>query len=134
VREAEPAAAARWLFRALAGDAWSPARRIVAGSAIAILVVVSTVVALASVLAAFSLIALVVDRLGAPRATQGGPTVSWFLVAVTTTALVGLAVAVSWTSRRRALAREAHRADDRDGPVPAESPAAAGQEHPPLGP
>ena len=101
MRQAEPAAAARWLYRAVAGDARDPARRILGATLVLILVVISAAALLAAVLALLSLVAAAIDRIAPAGATRGEPTISWPLVAVTTGVFLAIACAVSWSALRR---------------------------------
>jgi hypothetical protein len=101
VRQAEPAAAARWLYRAVAGDARAPALRILGAALVLVLVAVSVVALLASVLAVLSLLAVAIDRIAPAEATRGEPTISWPLVVTTTGVFLVIACAVSWSAIRR---------------------------------
>lgn len=108
MRQAEPAATARWLYRAVAGDTGGPARRILGAALVLILAVVSAAALLAAVLALLSLVAVAIDRIAPAAATRREPTISWLLVAVTTGAFLAIACAVSWS----ALRHEAHVEED----------------------
>jgi hypothetical protein len=118
VPEAEPAAAARWLYGIVAGDEPGPLRRILASIVVSLSVVVATALFLASILGSFALIGVALDRLApAERGTSGVET-SWQLIAVTTCAFVGVATAVTWSARRRQRLREdagQRRAGNRSG-------------------
>jgi hypothetical protein len=101
----EPAITARWVFRAVAGDAPGPGRRILGGIAVSLLVVVLSIVVPLSVLASLWAIANLLDGNAVAKATTDRPAVAWGLVAVTSLGLVGAAAAVSWTSGRRTVHR-----------------------------
>ncbi len=68
-------------------------------------VVVSIPVLIASALGVLSGIGALVNGIFPVGPSRGGPSVSWLLVSVITVAFLGLAVVVSWTSRRRDEAR-----------------------------
>jgi hypothetical protein len=101
----EPAVLARWVYRAVAGETAGPARRILAGLAVALLVIALSIVVPVSVLALLSAIAALFAGFAVPEATPDRLTIAWGLVAVTSVGLVGAAAAVSWTSGRRARHR-----------------------------
>jgi hypothetical protein len=133
VRQAEPAAVARRLFRGVAGDAPGLPRRILATTVVSATVVVSIPLLIASVLGVLSGIGVLLNGIFPAGPRRGGPSVSWFLVSVITVAFLGLAVVVSWSSRRREEARR----EPRDGSA---APPQTGKAHtdpdadPPSGP
>lgn len=134
--QAEPAAFARRLFRAVAGEDHSPVRRILATSVVVLAALLSIFVLLVSFLALVSLLGTVLHALAPPAPSGRAPVVSWFLVSATTAAFVGVALAVSWTSRRREDVRtRASRPLDRDLRSDVERPEAldAQPEPPPSG-
>jgi hypothetical protein len=101
VPEAEPAAAARWLYGSVAGDEPGPLRRILASIVVSISLVFATLLLLASILGSFALIGVALEQLApAERGTSGVET-SWLLIVVTTCAFVGVATVVTWSARRR---------------------------------
>lgn len=101
MRQAEPAAAARWLYRAVAGDARDPFRRFLAAALVLVLVVASAATLLVAVPALLTLLAVAIDRIGPPDGARGEPTISWLLVTVTTGVFLAIACAVSWSALRR---------------------------------
>jgi hypothetical protein len=105
VGQAEPAAFARRLFRAVAGEDHSPARRILATTVIVLAALLAILVLLVSFLVLVTLLGTMLNAVAPPRPRRGAPVISWFLVSATTAAFVGIAMAVSWTSRRREDAR-----------------------------
>jgi hypothetical protein len=116
VRQAEPAAVARRLFRGVAGDAPGLPRRILATTVVSATVVVSIPVLIASVLGVLSGIGVLLNGIFPAGPRRGEPSVSWFLVSMITVAFLGFAVVVSWTSRRRDEARGGEPGDGAAGP------------------
>jgi hypothetical protein len=138
MRDAEPARLAVELFRGIAGDPPTTARRAVATIVIAAVAVAS----IPLLLAAFLAFVTVIGLLGAEMAPQDDPklAVNWVAVAITTAVMVGIALAVSWTMHGRAARDPVEtagadpgpgREQDRD-PGPRVATADRGQ-HPPDG-
>jgi hypothetical protein len=126
VPEAEPAAAARWLYGTIAGTEPRLPRRILAIAVVSLTVVVATALLLGSILGSLALLGVTVDRFAPAGPARGRAATSWLLVVFTTGAFVGIATGVSWSSRRRRGDRTDESERD-DGGVEAGQPPSGGE-------